>query len=327
MEKNELKSIAIFILYFGKFPAYFDTFLESAAKNITVDFYIYTDQNIEIQSKYTNIFVVNCSFLELKNNIQEKMGFKINLDRPYKLCDYKPAYGYIFEDKIKPYDFWGHCDIDLILGDIRKFVTNDVLCQFDRIYEFGHLSLYRNDIKVNRAFMEEGGMNYKDVYSSPIISVFDEIQGIQKKLDINGYATYKKLDFIDITPRYYQFKRTINGISDRINDSYNEKLQLFYYKNGKIYRSAIKNKKIITEEYIYLHFQKRNLYFEREYDNIPDYYLITCQGFIPCKEDFVISKSLIKEYNGRNIILELIYKFRFNIYIWKRRWNKYILNR
>ena len=31
------------------------------------------------------------------------------------------------------YDFWGHCDMDLIWGDIRNFITEDVLSKYDKI--------------------------------------------------------------------------------------------------------------------------------------------------------------------------------------------------
>ena len=45
------------------------------------------------------------------------------VNSPYKLCDYKPVYGLIFDEDLQDYDFWGHCDVDLIFGDIRKFIN------------------------------------------------------------------------------------------------------------------------------------------------------------------------------------------------------------
>ena len=44
---------------------------------------------------------------------------QVTLDRPYKLCDFKPAYGFIFGEYLKEYDYWGHCDIDIVWGDLR----------------------------------------------------------------------------------------------------------------------------------------------------------------------------------------------------------------
>ena len=58
----------------------------------------------------------------IKQQVQKMFDFPIYLDHPYKLCDYKPAYGYIFPEYTKGYDYWGHCDMtDCIFGNLRKF--------------------------------------------------------------------------------------------------------------------------------------------------------------------------------------------------------------
>lgn len=45
------------------------------------------------------------SFEEMCDKIQKHFEFKIELPAPYKLCDYRPAYGEIFQDEIREYDF------------------------------------------------------------------------------------------------------------------------------------------------------------------------------------------------------------------------------
>lgn len=47
------------------------------------------------------------SFSELQELFQSKFDFPILLNTPYKLCDYKPAYGDIFSKYLGGYDFWG----------------------------------------------------------------------------------------------------------------------------------------------------------------------------------------------------------------------------
>ena len=42
-----MNSIALVIPYFGKFNNYFHLWLESAKRNSTIDFHIYTDQHLE----------------------------------------------------------------------------------------------------------------------------------------------------------------------------------------------------------------------------------------------------------------------------------------
>ena len=97
----------------------------------------------------------------------EKLGFPIKLPAPYKLCDFRPAFRIIFESFLEPYDFWGYGDLDLIYGNIRRFLTDDVLDQHDVITSAeelmaGHFSLFRNSEKTNRLF--EGSPRYKRIF-------------------------------------------------------------------------------------------------------------------------------------------------------------------
>ena len=126
-----MKKIALVIPYFGKFNNYYHLWMESAKCNKTVDFHIYTDQQVEASG---NIKVHQTSLSEISNLTVRKLS-KILEDNnfcnikvcgvksPYKLCDYKPIYGLIFDEDLQDYDFWGHCDVDLIFGDIRKFIN------------------------------------------------------------------------------------------------------------------------------------------------------------------------------------------------------------
>ena len=65
-------------------------------------------------------------------------------------------YGEIFEDYLLGYDFWGMCDMDMIFGDLSRFITTDILEKHDKIYQLGHLTLYRNNKEVNGRFRLDG---------------------------------------------------------------------------------------------------------------------------------------------------------------------------
>ena len=108
-------------VYFGKFPEYFDLWLKSAKYNRNVDFLIFTDQKMKVNIQ--NIRFIEITIQDMEKLASKKLEIEINLKRPYKCCDYKPVYGIIFEDYIKKYEFWGHCDFDMIFGDILSFVT------------------------------------------------------------------------------------------------------------------------------------------------------------------------------------------------------------
>ncbi len=133
-DKNKFK-ICLVIPYFGDFPNYFDLWLNSCEHNPEINFLIFTD-NKEKYVYPSNVKVVNITFQELKEKIQSKFDFKICLSRPYKLCDYRPAYGYIFEEYLKDFDFWGHCDLDVIFGNLKQFLTKDILNNYEKIYKY-----------------------------------------------------------------------------------------------------------------------------------------------------------------------------------------------
>lgn len=171
-----MNSIIILIPYFGQFPSYFNLWLKSCEYNPTINWCIYSDQDMSEYLVPQNVSVKKSTLSEIKSIAQKILSFELSLENPYKLCDYKPAYGTIFSEDIKDYDFWGYGDIDLIYGDIRKFVTDDILKKYDRVFASGHLSICKNIDRVNYAYRKkiDGCFYYKDVYTSPRNWTFDE---------------------------------------------------------------------------------------------------------------------------------------------------------
>lgn len=167
---------AVFIVpYFGSFHSYFQLTLNSMGTNSDFEWLIFTDSTQPFQYP-PNVRVVRWSFDQLKEYVQGKFDFPIALDKPYKLCDFKPAYGYIFEEYIAEYPFWGHCDLDVIFGKLGDFLTDDLWEQYDKIFELGHMTLYRNTAENNRRFQLplHGKSRYREVFSSSEKFIFDE---------------------------------------------------------------------------------------------------------------------------------------------------------
>jgi hypothetical protein len=133
-----MKSKVTFIIpYFGKLPNYFDLFLKSCEFNKDYSWIVFTDDT-SLRKWPSNVLQVVMSFDELKKKIQSKFEFEIKITEPHKLCDYKPAYGYIFEEYLKESDYWGHCDIDTVLGNLDAFLE-ELFCQeFDKLFCLGH---------------------------------------------------------------------------------------------------------------------------------------------------------------------------------------------
>ncbi|MEI6321627.1 MAG: DUF6625 family protein [bacterium] len=151
-----MKKICLINFYAGKFPNYFNFFLESCRKNPTVNFIIFNDQ-LKEDRKIDNVLLKRLSLREFEVIFTKKTGIQIKVERPYKKTDYKPVYGLLFEELIEGFDFWGYCDLDQIFGNIRKFITDEVLENNDVIttgekWVAGHFTLFKNNEFFKRLF-------------------------------------------------------------------------------------------------------------------------------------------------------------------------------
>jgi hypothetical protein len=220
---------------------------------------------------------------ELRDSFSKRLGFEVALGHSRLLCNMKPAFGFFFEDILDRYEFWGHCDLDMIFGNLRKFLTDDIFSCHDRILNLGHLCLYRNTPKVNRYFMlnAPNAPFYKDVFEQGVEVAFDEEQGIEKILNYHKIPQYKANIVIDVLPpTRWQYPR-FEGIGIK-----NYQRQVFYWHNGSIFQCHLSDSGTICEtEYAYIHFQKRHL-------PAPDFnpwkvegFLITPDGFYPLSQD------------------------------------------
>jgi hypothetical protein len=68
-----------------------------------------------------------------------KLGSKEKLARaltklidsyPYIMVEFKPALGHIFAEYLKGYSHWGYSDLDILFGDLPRFITQDELTDF-----------------------------------------------------------------------------------------------------------------------------------------------------------------------------------------------------
>lgn len=291
----------IIIPYFGKFPNTIEAFILSCENNREFDWLIFTDDEIKEVPK--NVTIINTSLWEIKKLIENKLGIEISLKAPYKLCDYRPAFGVIFEEYLINYDFWGYGDIDLIYGKLSSFITDEILSKYDKIYPCGHLSLIRNVEKYNNAFREsvEGTWDYRQVFSNSKSFIFDEYQGINEKILAIGGKIYSTFDFADIDVIYKRFrtadKRTFSKVFPKYlfkdNLPKNYKKQLFLVEDGHAFRTFIKNNKIERTEVVYIHYRYKIESFLKSGKS--DRYLITNQGFLEYEES--ISETTFAAFN------------------------------
>ena len=249
-----MKKILIIIPYFGNLPETFPFWYQSAKDNQDVDFLFITDQEV---GESSNFHVMKTSFKDLKARFEEALGMEVNMPSPYKLCDFKPVYGYVYSKELEGYDFWGFGDIDLVYGRIRHFFTDDVLDNYDMISGWGHLTLLRNCDFCNTFFMQRHGkfLYWKDAFSRPEYSGFDEyFGGCSEVWDAlypdKVYHCESSLDDITIPACCRHFRSVF------VQGRY---CLTFIYEDRNLYRIYIdRHLRRHKEPTLYAHFQKRH---------------------------------------------------------------------
>jgi hypothetical protein len=265
-----MQSICYIVPYFGKLPKNFQLWLNSCSTNKTVNWMIFTNDKSDYNYPQ-NVKVNYCEFEEIKMKIINNFDFEVKIDSYWNLSLFKPAYGEIFKEYIKEYDFWGHCDVDVLWGDIRKFLNEDVLKKFDKIGYQGHSTLYRNNKEVNSRYktIVPNEINYIDVFSGKIKYSFDE-NGMEKIYNFLNIEYYKEPIFAHLRKFEYNFSLAHMPIEEE----YKNKHQIFIWDSGKLYRKYLYNKKIYTEEFMYIHFFCRPMSYKAKNFNENAKYII-----------------------------------------------------
>ena len=279
--------ICIISVYFGVLPNYFGLWLRSVKFNSNIDFLMFSDQTI--QEIPNNLKIVNCNLHQLKDRIENKLGYLISLDKPYKCCDFRPAFGLIFDDYLVNYDYWGYCDFDMIFGDLKSFFEKYHLSQYDRFLPMGHLGLYKNTIINNKRFMTmiNDCVDYRQVFTDYHNYAFDE-QGSRIIYEKCGYSFFRQRIFADISKIYKRFRLALK------DKNYNN--QVFFWDRGKIFRAFIVYDEIRYEEFIYIHFKERGLLPIHGACLDSKMFYITNRGFFASEDDYVSENDII-QYN------------------------------
>lgn len=308
--------ICIIIAYFGKFPTYFPMWLKSCIWNKSIDFLICTDNERPAKCTTPNIHWEKKSFSEFVNLVKSKLNVQIALDSPYKCCDFKAVYGNIFDDFLTGYDYWGYCDMDLILGDLRNWFNKLNLTQYDKFLNRGHLTLIRNTPENNGRYKLPctPGKSYKDVFSNPNYCGFDEVETNYIYLSY-GFPFFNEYIAADISPFYERLR--LSGF----HKDYHH--QLFFWQNGKVWRVHSKwitlksYKHLVYEEFPYIHFQKRKM-------DVPSEDVINSNAFYICPHKFEektnISYPTSKDFREKNPYRGKVYEFYELAKEWKKRY-------
>lgn len=305
-----MKKICYIIVYFGQLPDTMKLWLNSCEFNSSINWLIYTDDRNSYDYP-SNVVIKRCCLEDFKKIVQRKFRFEVRIDTPYRLCDYKVAYGYIFEEELEEYDFWGYCDLDMVFGNIRDFLTNDILDAYDRIGFLGHSTLYKNSYDMNRLFMRnlDGRELYKEFFGSGGNEnyFFDE-KWMDLLCEEYKVKTYRKTVFADVIPWAWKFRIGYVHDIEKIKNEH----RIFLWDNGELFSYSIgEDKKVIVDRYMYIHLLKRSMNDLTSCDT--DRYLIVPNLFLPYNKN--ITKKTIYFYSLNNMLL-------YWLDVLKRKWRK-----
>lgn len=265
--------IAIVVAFFGRAPLWLPAFLLSCRSNSDVQWFIYTDVELATATP-ANVNWKPLSVGELSARASDALGTSVEIRLSYtrKIADLKPAYGLIFADDLRPFDFWAHSDLDIVWGDVRRFVTDSILATHDIVSSragrtSGHFTLYRNTPSINRTF--ELIPDYPQAMVNPAHLNLDEhalTRHLRERLGSRGER--------DSAPRvYWPEELTTNAEYQRaLGDSDADSL---WWRQGKTFG-------VEGRELMYLHFHKlkkdmRTINFSLA--DAPNAFMINRKGF------------------------------------------------
>lgn len=304
-----MKKICFVVPYFGSLPKYTQVWLESCKNNETVNWILFTNDKTKFDYP-ENVNVIYCEFGDIKKLVQSNYDFKIELEEPYKLVDYKIAYGEIFKKYLTDYDFWGYCDIDVIWGDIRRFYTEELLQRYRKLGCQGHCSIYLNTEENNKIYKNDiGDISYVDVFTSKKIFASDRVF-IEERFERVGYykeTVYAGLQIVE--PGFY-----LQSMPK--NEGVYNKRQVFYWKEKKLYRYYLFRKQLYCKEFLYIHFFKRPM--KNKITDFSKPILIFPDVYMNFEKD--VDEKVVKKYGHKNI-------FSFYIRVIKQNYNKVSLHK
>ena len=241
-------SIRLVVPHFGQRPAYFPLVLRSMAANPDVSWLLLTEQ--PVTDAPPNVAVQLCEFDDLAARLRSFFDFEISLERPYKLCDFRPAFGEIFADELAGYDFWGHSDLDLIFGRIREHLPAAAF-EADKILFNGNFSLYRNNAVTAGWYRHEvGKVSYRDAMTNPAAMHFDEWAGIYYIVEDLGAPAWHEDAIFDISFRRYRTRAEAPPGRDP---------RRYAWEAGEICEYRLERGRPVRRTALLIHLQKRVL--------------------------------------------------------------------
>jgi len=293
-------SVAILSVCMGSLPASWPLFAEGVRRNSNYTFIVYTSQFPEkMDTLPDNLVLKKIQLTGFRKLVYKKLGMKLVAHSTEKLLDYKPLFGFLFEEALRKYTHWGHCDLNIVPGNLSEFITDRMLNQYDKILSRGHLSIYKNTPLVNKAFLYSFRINYKEILANPVYCKFDEWHGIGILFHELRLRVFHEEMAADIYP---------NSFSLRCMISQNFANQLFVMWRGRVYQLWESEGEVQKKELVYIHFQQKRFRIRLDAETMfPELVVFTQNGAYEMDESLIHSTEIF-EYAADH------YAYRMNRY-------------
>lgn len=317
-----MNRFAVIIPYFGRFKPSMALFLNSCNRNPEIDWFVFTDCPIPDQVALgKNIRWIPATLKDIHRMAEEKLNMPVRLDRVYKLCDLKAFYGIVFEDYLSGYEYWGFGDVDVIYGQLFRYLERMNYAAYDKINWMGHLCFVRNTPSCTWAALMhlDGTIDAEDVLNREDNVGFDE-RDYNLKCLASGMKIHTGNWAADIDIHYWRMRcadlRTFHqllGTKDIHEAPKNYARQIFALVDGGVYRLYIRKHTVYFDEFAYIHFRKEVPICFEQLDNKT--FLFSREGFIPVEggrkalEDTHTLLPLIKRYNNQENTLQELHCF------------------
>ena len=261
-------SIRLVVPYFGARPSYLPLVLRSMAHNPDVSWLLLTEA--PVAGAPPNVTVQLCEFADLAARIQGQFDFAVSLADPYKLCDFRPAFGEVFREELAGYDFWGHSDLDVVFGQIRDHLPPEAF-EADKVLIQGNFALYRNTPAAARWFRHElEGLSYRDVLTDPAARHFDEWAGIRHIVEDLGVPLWQEDVIFDLSFRRYR---------TRAEQPPGRDPRRYAWERGEVCEYRVDRGAVVRRTALLVHLQKRTMRAPAPDVLAADRYWITANGF------------------------------------------------
>lgn len=154
-----------------------------------------------------NIEIVPMTIHDFDALIEKRCGVApgnfIHNGRPHKLVsDYYPAYGHIFNDFIRGFDFWAHTNWDMVYGRLDRFIPDDTLGSLDIWSDDvnainGIFCVYRNLYGINNLFRQVP--QWEKAFTEHSLFAYDEVYMTRLMRRLQAEGSHVRFGY----PRYF----------------------------------------------------------------------------------------------------------------------------